>query len=131
MEVQQRQQGELPENFWVEFVGDGPCEDADRDKIRDALKTLPDLPYQHSKGTDRFVARNDFRALADDLDAEEERAEKDAWRELRSGPDVTEADKEKARLGALQSATLGPDSQRLTQACKVAVNSAMPRVPLI
>jgi len=88
------------ENFWVEFVGDVPFEDADRDDIRDALKILPELPYQHSKGTDRFVARNGFRALVDDLDAEEERAVKDALKALGTGPNVTEADREKARLDA-------------------------------
>lgn len=84
----------------MEFVGDVPFEDADRDDIRDALKILPELPYQHSKGTDRFVASNGFRALVDDLDAEEERAVKDALKALGTGPNVTEADREKARLDA-------------------------------
>lgn len=88
------------ENFWVEFVGDVPFENSDRDDIRDALKILPSLPYQHSKGKDRFVAKNGFRALVQDLDAEEERAEKDALKALGNGPDVTESDKEKARLEA-------------------------------
>lgn len=88
------------EKFWVEFVGDVPFENADRDDIRDALKILPDLPYQHSKGTEKFVATNGFRALVDDIDAEEERAEKDALKALGNGPDVTEADREKARLDA-------------------------------
>lgn len=90
----------VAEKFWVEFVGDVPFEDVDRDDIRDALKILPELPYQHSKGTDKFVARNGFRALVDDLDAEEERAEKDALKALGNGPDVTEADRENARLEA-------------------------------
>lgn len=88
------------ENFWVEFVGDVPFEEADRDHIRDALKILPELPYQHSKGKEKFVAKNGFRALIEDLDAEEERAEKDALKALGNGPDVTEADREKARLEA-------------------------------
>ncbi len=88
------------EKFWVEFVGDVPFENADRDDIRDALKILPDLPYQHSKGTDKFVATNGFRGLVDDIDAEEERAEKDALKALGNGPDVTEADREKTRLDA-------------------------------
>lgn len=90
----------VAEKFWVEFVGDVPFEDVDRDDIRDALKILPDLPYQHSKGTDKFVAKNGFRALVDDLDAEEERLEKDALKALGTGAHVTEADREKTRLDA-------------------------------
>ncbi|UWR30980.1 hypothetical protein K3758_05480 [Sulfitobacter sp. W002] len=88
------------EKFWVEFVGDVPFEDADRDAIRDAMKILPQLPYQHSKGTDKFVAKNGFRVLVEELDAEEEHAEKQALKALGNGPDVTEADREKARLDA-------------------------------
>ncbi|WP_411975660.1 hypothetical protein [Sulfitobacter faviae] len=88
------------EKFWVEFVGDVPFEKVEEDAIRDAMKILPQLPYQHSKGTDKFVAKNGFRALIDELDAEEERAEKDALKALGNGPDVTEADREKARLDA-------------------------------
>ncbi len=90
----------VAEKFWVEFVGDVPFEEADRDDIRDALKILPDLPFQHSKGKDRFVAKNGFRALVDDINAEEERAQKDALKALGNGPDVTEADREKACLDA-------------------------------
>ncbi|OOY24885.1 hypothetical protein BMI91_00055 [Thioclava sediminum] len=90
----------VAEKFWVEFVGDVPFEDVDRDDIRDALKILPDLPLQHSKGTDKFVAKNGFRVLVDEIDAEEERAEKDALKALGNGPEVTEADREKARLDA-------------------------------
>ncbi|WP_417255279.1 hypothetical protein [Celeribacter sp.] len=88
------------EKYWVEFIGDVPFEEADQDDIRDALKHLPELPYQHSKGKDKFLAQNGFRALVDDLNAEEERAEKDALRALGNGPEVTEADREKARLDA-------------------------------
>ncbi|MEP2981676.1 MAG: hypothetical protein ABJN39_18125 [Sulfitobacter sp.] len=88
------------EKFWVEFVGDVPFEKVEEDAIRDAMKILPQLPYQHSKGTDKFVAKNGFRALIDELDAEEERAEKDALKALGNDPDVTEADREKARLDA-------------------------------
>lgn len=90
----------VAEKFWVEFVGDIPFEDADQDDIRDALKILERLPYQHSKGTDKFVAKNGFRALVDDLDAEEERAEKDALKALARRTDVTEADREKACIEA-------------------------------
>ena len=88
------------EKYWVEFIGDVPFEEADQDDIRDALKLLPELPYQHSKGKDKFLAKNGFRALVDDINAEEERAEKDALRALGNGPEVTEADREKARLDA-------------------------------
>ncbi|SNT71927.1 hypothetical protein [Paracoccus seriniphilus] len=90
----------VAEKFWVEFIGNVPFEEADQDDIRDALKILPELPYQHSKGKDKFVAKNGFRALIEDLNAEEERAEKDALKALGNGPEVTEADREKARLDA-------------------------------
>ncbi len=88
------------EKYWVEFIGDVPFDEADQDDIRDALKLLAELPYQHSKGKEKFLAQNGFRALVDDINAEEERAEKDALRALGNGPEVTEADREKARLGA-------------------------------
>ncbi|WP_425072914.1 hypothetical protein [Sagittula sp. S175] len=90
----------VAEKFWVEFVGDVPFEEASRDDIRDALKILPQLPFQHSKGKTKFVAEFGFKALVEDLEAEEERAEKDALKALGTGPDVTEADREKACLHA-------------------------------
>ncbi|MFB3306903.1 hypothetical protein, partial [Pseudomonas sp. AMR01] len=57
------------EKFWVEFVSDVLFEDADPDAIRDAMKILAQLPHQHSKGTDKFVAKNGFRTLIAELDA--------------------------------------------------------------
>lgn len=88
------------EKFWVEFVGDVPFENADRDDIRDALKILPDLPYQHSKGKTKFVAEFGFKALVEDLEAEEERLEKEALELLALDGNATESDREKAALDA-------------------------------
>lgn len=88
------------EKFWVEFVGDVPFEQVVKDDIRDALDILPELPRLHSKGADKFTAKNGFAALVENLNAEEERAEKEALKALGNGPHVTESDKEKARLDA-------------------------------
>ncbi|MDO6586669.1 hypothetical protein Q4543_14220 [Salipiger sp. 1_MG-2023] len=60
----------VAEKFWVEFVEDVPFEDVNRDDIRDALKILPQQPFQHSKGK-KFVAEFGFKALVEDLEAEE------------------------------------------------------------
>ncbi len=90
----------VAEKFWVEFVGDVPFEDADRDDIRDALKILPELPFQHSKGKTKFVSEFGFRALIEDLEAEEERLEKEALELLARDGNATEADREKAALDA-------------------------------
>ncbi|WP_102109308.1 hypothetical protein [Oceaniglobus roseus] len=90
----------VAEKFWVEFVGDVPFEDANRDHIRDALKFLPELPFQHSKGKTKFVSEFGFRALIEDLEAEEERLEKEALELLALDANATEADREKAALDA-------------------------------
>ncbi|WP_163850496.1 DUF6538 domain-containing protein [Pseudooceanicola aestuarii] len=90
----------VAEKFWVEFVGDVPFEDADRDDIRDALKILPELPFQHSKGKTKFVSEFGFKALIEDLEAEEERLEKEALELLALDGNATEADREKAALDA-------------------------------
>ena len=90
----------VAKKFLVEFVGDVPFENAADDDIRDALKLLLQLPHQHSKGIDKFLAKNGFQALVEDLDAEEARAEKIALRTLEMRGGATEADREKASLDA-------------------------------
>lgn len=90
----------VAEKFWVEFVGDVPFEAANRDHIRDALKILPELPFQHSKGKTKFVSQFGFKALIEDLEAEEARLEQQALELLDLQGDATEADREKAALDA-------------------------------
>lgn len=88
------------ETYWVEFVGDVAFERVEEEAIRDAMKLLPRLPNKHSKGKDKLLARNGFAVLVDDIDAEEERAEKDNLKALEGCKGITEADREKAALDA-------------------------------
>lgn len=88
--------------FWPEFLGNGPVEDTPKEDVRDALAFLPRLPKKHGKGQSTFLANNGYRELVERMDSEEETDTAANLRKLKRRSFVTEADREDARLKALQ-----------------------------
>jgi integrase len=84
--------------FWPEFVGDGPFEEADKGAVRDALEVLPRIPKKHGKGVQDWGPQHSFEDLIERSDAWEEHMA--AANLACLSRDATEADREKAVLKA-------------------------------
>ena len=88
--------------FWTEYVGDVAFEEADENRIRDALERLPLIPKKHGKGTETWSLDHSFDHLIERADEEEKQDAAENIARLKEKPNATPADFEAAERDARQ-----------------------------